>query len=260
MYTGPHLPKQDNICISISPSKFNGTSTASWDKSGITIDADDFTNGNSANYTPTFQSNVSSISGAGTSKFRMGNNSSKLQTGSITVNFWFNLEGISINVGSNNNWRGLLWCNGGSAGYPVTMVLEQSGYINFSTGHTDGYRRYLNSSFTPVQATSNGWQMITYTYNKSTGTATAYKNGSLVRTGAMTTNSSNASPTSSGTALSYSNYTSAGYGHGGTNTGSNPGGDGLVPGEWGVTQIWNLALTAAETKLVYERTKSGYGL
>ena len=259
IFRGPDLPHKDNICISISPARYDGSSSDSWTKSNVTITASNMSNGTSANF-PTFQSNVDSSDGSGTSTLRMSSGSNKLQTGSITVNFWFNLEGASLNVGGNNNWRGLLWCNSGTAGYPVTMVLEQSYVINFSTGHSDGYRRYLDSAFAPVSADSNGWQMITYTYDKASGIAACYKNGSSVRSGAMTTDGSNGSPTAAGTALTYGSYTSAGFGHGGTATSANPGGDGLVPGEWGTTQIWNLALSSDEVLKVHNNTRKAYGV
>ena len=259
MYTGPHLPQSENICLSITPARFNNTTSSSWYKNGILVSATNYQTWDVSglNLPIGFYSNVSN-DGSGTSILRIGNGSTKLQTGSITVNMWFDLADFDINVGGNNNWRALLWCNGGTAGYPVTMVLEQSRGINFSTGHTDRYRRYLNGSFTPITADQQDFQMITYTYDKLTGTAACYKDGSLVRSGAMTTDTSGNNATSAGTALSYSNYTTAGFGHGGTNTGSNPSGEGLIPGYWGVSQFWNVALTSDEVAEVYNKTKIAY--
>jgi len=260
-HRGQILPRLDALTFGFKTVLYNGGSSETIinppDRSAdITIT--NYTSGTSRPI-PTLQSNTIA-DGSGTSAFRIGTGSSKIQTGSITVLLWFNLEGIALNVGGNNNWRALFRTTGGTAGYPVTMVLEQSYVINFSTGHSDGYRRYLDSSFAPVGADSNGWQMVTYTYEQSSGNAACYKNSSLIRTGPMTTNTSNGSPTSAGTALTYSNYTTGGFGVSGTNQVANPNGEGTVPGELGTVLIWNEALSSTEITQVYNNTKAQYGL
>lgn len=258
---GPVIPKLENLTFGFKTVLYNGTSSQTIPNHGdsnATITLSNYSSGTSLGI-PTIQSNTAG-DGSGTSQFRISNGSSKIQTGSITILIWFNLEGISINVGGNNNWRSLLQTTNGTAGYPVTMVLEQSNAVNISTGHTDGYRRYLNNSFTPYSVTTNGWQMLTYTYEQSSGNAAVYKNGSSVRTGPMTTNTSNGSPTIAGDALSYSNYSSGGFGISGTNTGANPSGNGTIPGELGTVMFWNTALTSDEIATVYNVTKGQYGL
>ena len=87
--------------------------------------------------------------------------------------------------------------------------------------------------------------MITYTYNHNTGTAAAYKNGALVRSGPMTL-ADGSTATTAGTALNYTDYQSAGLRiHGGTNYTANPGGNGITPGELGNVLVYNSALTSA---------------
>lgn len=210
----------------------------------------------------TFRSNVIA-DGSGNAYITVSSDGN-LETGSITCMLWFNVDGIPVNVGSNNNWRGL-WCTlgSGTAGYPITMVMEQSGVINFSTGHTDGYRRYLNNSFAPISYNSTGWQMVTYTYDAATGQAACYKNADLVRSGPMTTNSSNGSPTTAGLNLSYTRYSSNNSGfriYGGTTTNSNPGGNGMCPGELGSVMVYNRALGADEVKQNFNALRKRYNL
>ena len=225
--------------------------------------ASNYNIGNSATL-PTFLSNADAT-GAGTSFLRVTPNTN-LTTGSITVIVWFNLKGIPLNVGANNNWRGLLCTNAdGSNGSPVTMVLEQGSVINFSTTHTDIYRRYLNNNFNPISVNSTGWQMVAYTYNQTTGQAACYKNNSLVLSGPMTANTVGGTPTTAGTALSYTNYTSGatetGFRiYGGTNTVANPSGNGIVPGEVSNVMIYNRALTETEIVINFNALRGRFGL
>lgn len=207
-----------------------------------------------------FNSNVIS-DGSGTSYVVLSRNTS-LETGSITFIIFFNVNGIPINVGTNNNWRGLLCTNNsGTAGSPLTMVMEQNGTINFSTSHTDSYRRYLNNSFAPISYESNGWQMISYTYNSSSGIAACYKNQNLILSGPMTTDTSGTSPTSAGTQLSYTNYQSSGFRiYGGTNTVANPAGNGLCPGFLSNIYIYNKSLTESEIRQNFYALRGRFGL
>lgn len=256
----PLIPHQGLIHL-LEPTRFGGTSSESFTNKppGSTWNLYNFSNGTSANFT-TLQSNAAS-DGSGTSYVNISRNSD-LETGSITAIIWMNLEGIALNVGGNNNWRGLLCTsNSGTAGSPLTMVQEQSYVINFSTSHTDGYRRFLNSNFAPVTSNSNGWQMVTYTYDQTSGQAACYKDTTQVRTGPMTTNGSNGSPTSAGTAMTYSNYASGGFRiYGGTTTSANPNGNGIVPGEMGHVIFYNRALTSSEVTQVFESYREKYGI
>jgi hypothetical protein len=230
---------------------------------GSTWTANNFSIGNST-FLKTFLSNTDG-SGAGSSFLQVSPNSA-LTTGSITFIIWLNLKNIPLNVGGNNNWRGLLCTNtSGTAGSPLTMVLEQSSLINFSTTHEDIYRRYLNNSFTPISVDSNGWQMVSYTYDKSSGNASCYKNNSLILSGPMTANTGNGTPTTPGLALSYTNYTSGGTEtgfriYGGTNTGANPSGNGMCPGEVSNIMIYNRALNTSEIQQNFNALRGRFGI
>jgi hypothetical protein len=207
-----------------------------------------------------FNSNTLS-DGSGTSHVVLTRNTA-LETGSITFIIWLNLNNIPINVGANNNWRGLLCtANSGTAGSPLTMVLEQGSVINFSTTHTDLYRRYLNNNFNPISVDATGWQMVSYTYNSSTGTAACYKNQNLILSGPMTSDVSNGNPTTAGTQLSYTNYQSTGFRiYGGTTTVANPNGNGICPGFLGNIYIYNRALTAAEVQQNFNALRGRFAI
>lgn len=262
-----HSPSivMDGLIHLLEGSRVNGTTpqTIANPIEGSTWTANNYTVGNSANLS-TFLSNADAT-GAGTSFLRVSPNAS-LTTGSITVIIWLNLKGIPLDVGANNNWRGLLCTNlGGSNGSPVTMVLEEGRAINFSTTHTDTYRRNLNNNFTPISVDPTGWQMVTYTYNQSTGQAACYKNNSLILSGPMTVDAVNGSPTTAGTALSYTNYTSGGAEtgfriYGGSNTAANPNGNGIVPGEVSNVMIYNRALTGTEIVINFNALRGRFGI
>lgn len=213
---------------------------------------------------PSFLSNVDGT-GAGTSHVRVSPNAA-LTTGSITATIWFNLRGIALNVGASNNWRGLLCTNtSGTAGSPLTMVLEQDYLINFSTTHTDSYRRYINGQFKPVSVDQDGWQMVSYTYDQVSGIAACYKNDSLIVTGPMTTNTGGSSPTGAGTGMVYTNYSSGGTQtgfrvYGGTATSANPAGNGCCPGELSNILFYNRALTAGEIQQNFRALRGRFGI
>jgi len=215
-----------------------------------------FSYGNSAR-SKTFLSNAIA-DGSGTSYATIPRNTA-LETGSITFTTWFNLKGIALDAGANNNWRFIVASSSAGAA-PLYMILEESYVLNVSTTSGGTFRRYLNSSFSPWNISSTGWQMITYTYNHNTGTAAAYKNGALVRSGPMTL-ADGSTATTAGTALNYTDYQSGGLRiHGGTNYVANPGGNGITPGELGNVLVYNRALTAAEDLANYNAMKSRYGL
>jgi hypothetical protein len=245
----------------LEPNLADGTTTQSIKSkvSSSNFTAYNYSVGTSATF-KTFQSNVLS-DGSGTSYVAVPRNS-QLETGSITFIIWMNLENVPIDVGANNNWRGLLSTSSfGTSGSPLTMVLEEGNYVNFTTTHTDLYRRHLDGSFTPVLLNSTGWQMLTYTYDSSTGNAAVYKNNLLIRSGPMTNGNSGVSPTTSGTQLTYSNYTGSGFQiYGGTSTGANPNGNGFVPGELGHVFIYNRALTQNEIDANFTALRRRYGI
>ena len=222
-----------------------------------------FSTGNTSSII-SLSSNVNNF-GAGNSFVRVAPNSSA-NTGSITFILWFNLKNIPIDTDGNNNWRALVATNlGGTSGSPLTMVLEEARTINFSTSHTDSYRRYLDSSFTPISVDANGWQMITYTYSKDTGIAHCYKNNTAIRVGRMTSDASNNSPTAAGTGLLYTNYTSGGTQtgfriFGGNSETANTTGNGFVPGELSNIMIYNRALSNTEISQNFNALRGRFGI
>jgi hypothetical protein len=228
--------------------------------SSSTFTSNNFSTSTTTSGIKVLNSNVLS-DGSGTSHLVLSRNTS-LETGSITFIIWLNLNNIPIDVGANNNWRGLLCtANSGTAGSPLTMVLEQGRVINFSTTHTDLYRRNLNNNFNPISVDATGWQMVSYTYNSTTGTAACYKNQNLILSGPMTVDASNGSPTGAGTQLSYTNYQSGGFRiYGGTNTVANPNGNGVCPGFLGNIYVYNRALTSQEIQQNYTALKGRFGL
>lgn len=223
-------------------------STSLWSTIGMGL-------GNTAGVN-TFKSNV--IADGSGNAYVTASPDGRLQSGSITFIIWFNLAGIPLNVGSNNNWRAML----PDAADPLRIVLEQSYVLNFSTVHADGAsRRFLNNNFSPISANVDGWQMVAYTYNAATGQAACYKNNELILSGPMTTNTTNGSPTSPGTNLRYNNYINNGFRiYGGTNTAANPAGGGMVPGELGSVMIYNRALTQSEVLQNFNSLRNRYGL
>lgn len=207
----------------------------------------------------TFLSNVDAT-GAGSSNITLTRNTA-LETGSITVSLWFNLNNIPIEVGANNNWRTAFSSNNGTGASPLSFILEQNSFMNFTTSTTTGLRRYLNSNFNPYQVTANGWQNLVFTYNSSTGVAACYKNNSLVLSGPMTTDAIGTSPTGAGDALTYTTYQTNGLKlYGGATSTADPNGNGFVPGLAGVTYIYNRALTAAEVSQNFQALRGRYGI
>lgn len=252
----------DGLCSCLESNLCDGTSTQLLsDKGSVnTITAYNYSRSTSANGLGVFTSNAIS-DGSGSSSVVIPRNPA-LETGSITFILWFDVNGIPVNVGANNNWRGLLCTNdGGTAGSPLTMVMEEGGVINFSTTHTDQYRRYLNGSFAPVTWNSTGWQMVSYTYNSSNGQAACYKNDSLILSGPMTSDPSGSNPTTAGLNMSYSNYQSSGFRvYGGVNTAANPAGNGICPGFLGNIYVYNRSLTSEEIIFNYETLRKRYGI
>lgn len=223
-----------------------------------TITAYNFSKGNVLPVT-TLLSNVDPT-GAGTSYVTITRNTA-LETGSITYSVWFNLKGIAINVGANNNWRTFLSANNGTGGSPLSMILEQTLFINFTTTIGGLLRRYVNNNFNPYQVTSDGWQNLVFTYNSTTGIAECYKNSVLVISGPMYTDAGVSNATTAGSQLTYNTYQTNGFKiYGGTQTVANPNGDGMVPGELGVIHIYNRALTAAEILQNFDALRGRYGI
>ena len=251
---------KDGLIEIIEPSYTTGAATDVIRNklSQSTITAYNFSKGNSQPVN-TFLSNVDAT-GAGTSYLTITRNTA-LETGSITYSAWFNLKGIALNVGTNNNWRTFLSPNNGTAGAPLSMILEQSMVMNFSTTIGGTYRRYINNDFNPYPVTSNGWQNLVFTYNSTTGIAECYKNSALVISGPMYTDAGVSNATTAGQQLTYSNYQTNGFKiYGGGQTGGNPNGDGMVPGELGVIHIYNRALAANEIKQNFNALRGRYGI
>lgn len=259
-FHSPNIPSQGLVHL-LEPAYFNGTSseTIANKPPGSSWGVYNFSTGTGAGI-KTLQSNVIS-DGSGTSHTVISRNAD-LETGSITAIIWLNQENIPLNVGGNNNWRGLLCTsNSGTNGSPLTMVMEQGYVINFSTSTTSGYKRYLNGNFAPVGADANGWFMVSYTYDKTSGQAASYKNASLVNSGPMTSDGGTGGATVAGEAMTYSAYASGGFRvYGGTTSGANPNGNGYVPGELGNVLFYNRALSASEIAQVYNSYRTRYGV
>ena len=258
-FHSPRIPTNGLVHL-LETTLFNGSSSQTLANTppGSTWTIANFSNGTVANVL-TLQSNVIS-DGSGNSYVDISRNA-ELETGSITAIIWLNMENIPLDVGGNNNWRGLLCtAQSGTNGSPLTMVMEQGYVVNFSTTHTSGYRRNLNGSLAPLGADANGWFMITYTYDQASGQAAAYKNTSVVQSGPMTAGGVGDNPTTAGTALSYSSYTNNGgfRVYGGTNSASNPNGNGFVPGELGNVLFYNRALSANEIAEVFNSYRTKY--
>lgn len=245
----------DGIVDVFDFSKFTGAATETV-KSSSSSNLATFYNysvGTSAG-TKTLQSNTIA-DGSGTS-YGLITRNTNLETGSITIIIWMNMEGITLSSGSNNNWRTPIRTSGND---PVRWYLEEYGGMNFTTIHTDGItRRLTNGIFAPTTIDANGWQMITYSYDKTTGTAYAYKNNQLVTSGPMTNGTT---PTSAGLGLRYSDYiASNGFRINGANTAANPSGDGTVPGELGSILFYNKHLTPVEINQNFNALRGRYGI
>jgi hypothetical protein len=199
-----------------------------------------------------------------------------MNTGSITTIIWFNLKNIPIDVGDQNNYRGLIMNKNGAGGSPLYVYLEQtsgigvpsSGGVSYSCYFNDGLaRRYTANVFSETTYVANGWQMLCQTYDKATGNNAVYKNGVLDIQGPMTTNISGANPTTPGLGLDYRTYEGT-YGSQyagfsvctGANTAPNPNGFGSVPGEVGSALFYNRALSSEEVLINYNAMRSRYGL
>jgi hypothetical protein len=259
VFSGPEIVNS-GLIHALEPGKISGSTYT--DPLGSVWTINQYANGTTAGVN-TLLSNVSAVDGSGNSFVSVAPNAS-LNTGSISVILWFNLKGASIDTSGGNEWRGLLsTASSGTAGSPFTMVLEQSGFVNFSVTNDDvtGYRRYLANSFSPYAYTANGWQMVAFTYNKTTGIGACYKNDTLVLTGSMTSDTIGTNSTAPGTGLVYTNYiNSGGFKIGGANTSANPNGNGMIPGEIGSMFVYNTALSQADILQHFNALRSRFGL
>lgn len=210
------------------------------------------TNSNFATTESIFRSDCVS-SATGTSEFTFSG--IEINTGSVTVQWFMNITS-NPNVDSNNNWRRLIAQTGGGRN-PFGFVLEQSMYINFTLQTTTGNKRFLNNSFTPYNTSLNTWQMHTFTYDKVTGTSACYKNDSLQRSGAQTSNGSGANATVAGEAMVNLSTSEV---MGISNSNSSSGGDACLPADLGYWLIYDKALTSNEVSNNYNALKTRFGL
>lgn len=179
-------------------------------------------------------------------------------TGSVTVQFFINIT-TNPNVDSNNNWRRLIAKNDGNRD-PFGFVLEQSTAINFTLQTSTGNKRYLDSVFTPISSSQIGvgnWNMVTYTYNATTGDAACYLNKDLIRSGPMTSDGSGSNATVSGEKMA--DITSSlvmEISHNNTSS----GGDACLPADLGPWMIYNTALTHDQVKQNFNALRGRFGL
>ena len=256
----------DGLVEVIDPAYATGTGTYNLTNklSKSTIVSNNFTVGSTLPVT-TLLSNTDAT-GAGSSYATVTRNTA-LESGSITFSIWFNLNNVPLHTGVNNDYRVLLTtaASAGTSGYPLSMIVEYAGILNFNTVQTDlptTVRRFLNGSFAPVTLTLDGWQNIVYTYASATGVAACYKNNTLIRTGPMTTDTIGSNATTAGTSLVYTNYTSTGFRfYAGSNLNTaNPNGNGPVPGQMGIIHIYNTALSAADVSQNFNAIRGRYGI
>lgn len=176
-----------------------------------------------------------------------------LDTGSVTVQWFMNMTTLP-NVDANNNWRRLI-ANPAGGRNPFGFVLEQGGQINFTLQTTTGNKRHINGNFTPTTVGVNEWNMITYTYDKTSGIASCYKNAVLQRSGPQTSGST--SPTVAGEAMT-NLASSSSMEISNNNTSS--GGDACLPCDLGPWMIYNRALTAEEVANNFSCIRGRYGI
>lgn len=173
----------------------------------------------------------------GVSAYMTMPNASQLNSGSMTVSFWFTLNS-EIDCDSNNNYRSLIRKttsqSGTSAGWDV--VLEQTKGTQFDVGFNGATHR---SGAVSVGVAIGVPVLLTYSYNAQTGVAATYANG--VQRSAITWSSPK--PLGATTAP----LTLAG----GNNTGSCPSGSGYTPGTYDDVRVYNRALTATEVSALY---------
>jgi hypothetical protein len=190
-------------------------------------------------------------SATGTSEFEFDN--IVIDTGSVTVQWWMKVTS-DPNVDGNNTWRRLI-ARGGGDRNPFGFVLEETLLINFTLNTTTGNKRHIDGVFTPSGTALNVWEMHTYTYDRSSGIASCYKNNSLVRSGPQTNGTIN--PTVPGEAMS---TLTSDVVMGISNFNSTISGDACLPADLGPWIIYNRALSLDEIAQNFEATKGRYGI
>lgn len=151
-----------------------------------------------------------------------------LSTQSVTVVLWFKLTG-PLNVDGNNNWRSLI--RKGTPSSSVSgwdVVLEQSGSINWDTGHGTTDRQAG-----AIAATIGELMHLAFTYDAESGAKKVYKNGVPI--------ASKVAP--AGGLIANTTDLFIGYG---TNHVTNPVGSGDTPGQFDGVRVYGRALSDQE--------------
>jgi len=201
-----------------------------------------------------WRSNANSSTGEGTSFLSM--TGFEANTGSFTMIIWLRRTS-EPNVGSNNNWRSV-FMNAGTSQNPFGMLMEQSSFIQFTLATSVRSYRHLGGQFTQFFIPLNTWTQVVFSYNSSSATGSAYQNGTLIRSGNMSTTADQSVSAAPGeganpitTALTYriSNSNVA-----------NPSGAGCFPGDIGLAMIYNRSLSASEISQNFEALRGRYGI
>lgn len=231
---GPDLIQNGLVlCLDASDRNSYPGSGTTWNDLTPNNNTGSLTNG------PTFSSaNGGSIVFDGTNDYGIINDTNSLRLTSFTLDAWFKPTGFSqFNVILCKPYTQAPWV----APYLSYMMrLNTSGSIyEVSTNNNNYIYIYQNNTFT-----TGSLYNMTFTYNNTTGTATAYLNNNIVATQNI----------GSGNIL-YSGYPvliGAGYG-------SSPAGE-FFKGNIYSTKIYNRTLSASEIAQNYNSQKSRFGL
>jgi hypothetical protein len=199
-----------------------------------------------------WRSNANTSTGAGTSELTI--TGIEVATGSFTMIIWLRRTS-DANVGTNNNWRSV-FMNGGTSQNPFGILMEQSGFIQFSLSTAVRTYRNIAGAFTQFLIPLNQWIQVVFSYDSNTGLGSAYSNGTLIRAGLMTQSTDSSSPGESVNPLT----TALTYKVSNNNNVTNPSGTGCFPGDIGPAMIYNRALTPSEIQQNFNALRGRYGI
>lgn len=202
-----------------------------------------------------FRTDADPVTGAGTSELLT--TGIEINTGSFSLTNWLKVTS-EPNVGTNNNYR-MIFAQNGISQSPFGFLMEQNRSIQYTLVTSTRTYRYLNGYFTQGTLPLNEWAMSTFQYEKSTGIASVYYNGSLVRSGPMSTDTAKTltsvpnEPVINVTTSMYMNLSN-------NNPTTNPNGQGCFPGDMGPCLLYNKSLSDNEVKQNFESIRGRYGV
>lgn len=202
-----------------------------------------------------FRTDANPVSGSGTSEMLMSG--FEITSGSFSLNIWLNVTS-NPDTGANNNWRSVFNQNG-TGQSPFGIYLEQNRELNYSLQTTIRSYRFIDGAFTQGFLPLNQWSMIVFQYDKTTGIASAYQNGLLIRSGFMTTDTIKS--VSSTPAEGVVNLTTAmSMNLSNNNPTADPNGAGCFPGDFGPCLLYNRSLTPLEVNQNFEAIRGRYSI